>query len=75
MRILSGRKRNCVPHSLQVVFREAKEFHVGRQMDDMEKLYHKIVFLIDRGYDHPKFRKFVDNLPKRGEGMAFQVCR
>ena len=67
-----GEEGKVIKESLQVVYREAKEFHGKGQMDDVEKLYHKIVFLIDRDYVHPKCRKFVDNLLKRRKEWLFR---
>ena len=34
-------------------------------MQDVENLYHKLVFLLDTDYEHKRSRRVVDNLLKR----------
>ena len=40
-------------------------------MEDVDKLYHEIVFLLDIDYEHPKCRSFVNNLLKRKKEWLF----
>jgi hypothetical protein len=41
-------------------------------MEDVESLHHKLMFLLDSDYEHPKCSKFVDNLLKRKKEWLFQ---
>ena len=41
-------------------------------MDDVEKLYHKLTFLLGSDYEHKKSRRFVENLLKRKKEWLFQ---
>ena len=40
-------------------------------MQDVENLYHKLVFLLDSDYDHKRSRRFVENLLKRKREWLF----
>ena len=40
-------------------------------MQDLENLYHKLVFLLDSDYDHTRSRRFVENLLKRKKEWLF----
>ena len=41
-------------------------------MEDIEGLYHKLVFLLDSDYEHKRSRRFVDNLLKRKKEWIFR---
>ena len=56
-----------IKRSLQAVYDEAKVFKGYGNMQDVENLYHKLVFLLDSDYEHKRSRRFVDNLPKRNK--------
>ncbi|MCL5793235.1 MAG: transposase, partial [Candidatus Thermoplasmatota archaeon] len=58
--------------SLQRVYEDAKEFHGHGTVEDIGNLYHRLVFLLDSDYEHPKCRRFVDNLVKRKKEWLFQ---
>ena len=60
-----------IKRSLQTVFEAAKEYHLHGTMDDIERLHHKLVFLIDSDYEHKRSRRFVDNLLKRKKEWLF----
>jgi transposase len=60
-----------IKRSLQTVFEEAKEYHGHGTMDDIERLHHKLVFLLDSYYEHRRSRRFVDNLLKRKKEWLF----
>ncbi|EQD75462.1 hypothetical protein B1B_02111, partial [mine drainage metagenome] len=57
--------------SLRRVFYEVKSFMGHGTMEDVEKLHHKLVFLLDPDYDHKKCRDFVFNLLKRKKEWLF----
>jgi hypothetical protein len=60
-----------IKRSLQAVFDEAKAFKGHGTMQDVENLYHKLVFLLDSDYDHKRSRRFVENLLKRKKEWLF----
>ena len=62
-----------IKRSLQTVFEEAKEYHGHGTMDDIERLHHKLVFLLDSDYEHKRSRRFVDNLLKRKRKWLFNL--
>ena len=66
-----GDEGGRIKRSLQAVFDEAKAFKGHGTMDDMEKLHHKLVFLLDSDYEHKRSRRFVDNLLKRRKEWLF----
>jgi len=41
-------------------------------MDNIERFYHKLVFLLDFDYEHRRSRRFVDNLLKRKKEWLFR---
>ena len=61
-----------IKRSLQTVFEEAKEYHGHGTMDDIDGLYHKLVFLLDSDYEHKRSRRFVDNLLKGKKEWIFR---
>ena len=60
-----------IKRSLQAVYDEAKVFKGYGNMQDVENLYHKLVFLLDSDYEHKRSRRFVDNLLKRKKEWLF----
>ncbi len=54
------------------MYDDAKSFNGHGTMDDMEKLYHKLVFLLDSDYENVKCSRFVRNLLKRKKKWLFQ---
>jgi len=69
---LYGYEGSRIKRSLQTVFGEAKAFNGHGTMDDIERLYHKLVFLLDSDYEHRRSRRFVDNLLKRKKEWLFR---
>ena len=67
-----GEEGARIKRSLQSVYDEAKSYHGRGTAEDMNKLHHKLVFLLERDYDHKRSRKFVDNLLKRKRGWLFR---
>jgi transposase len=67
-----GNDGNRILRSLKRVYREAKAFKGHGTVDDVEKLHHRLVFLIDSDYDHRDCRSFVDNLLKRKKEWLFK---
>ena len=67
-----GYEGTRIKRSLQTVFEEAKAFNGHGTMDDIEKLHHKLVFLLDSDYEHRRSRRFVDNLLKRKREWIFR---
>ena len=67
-----GKDGYRILRSVKRVFREAKAFKGHGTMDDMEKLYHTLTFLLDSDYDRLKCRKYVDNLLKRRREWLFR---
>ena len=67
-----GYEGTRIKRSLQTVFEEAKEYHGHGTMDDIERLHHKLVFLLDSDYEHKRPRRFVDNLLKRKREWIFR---
>ena len=67
-----GDEGGRIKRSLQRVHEEAKKFHGHGGMDDVENLYHSLIFFLDSDYDHVKCRHFVDNLLKRKREWLFQ---
>lgn len=67
-----GEEGAGVKKSLQAVYEEAKSYRGKGSADDVDKLYHKLVFLLDRDYDHRRSRKFVENLLKRKKEWLFR---
>ena len=65
-------KGSRIKRSHQTVFEEAKAFNGYGTMDDIERLYHKLVFLLDSDYEHRRSRRFVDNLLKRKKEWLFR---
>ncbi len=51
---------------------EAKVYQGHGTGEDVEKLYRKLVFLLDSHHDHRRSRKFVDNLLKRKKEWLFR---
>ena len=60
-----------IKRSLQAVFDEANAFKGYGTMQDVENLYHKLVFPLDSDYEHKRSRRFVDNLLKRKKEWLF----
>ena len=60
-----GYESTRIKRSVQTVFEEAKTLNCHGTTDDMERLYHKLVFLLDSDYEHKRSRRFEDNLLKR----------
>ena len=67
-----GYEGSRIKRSLQTVFGEAKAFNGHGTTDDIERLYHKLVFLLDSDYEHRRSRRFVDNLLKRKKEWLFR---
>ena len=67
-----GYEGSRIKRSLQTVFEDAKEFSGHGTTDDIERLYHKLVFLLDSDYEHARSRRFVDNLLKRKKEWLFR---
>ncbi len=67
-----GSEGNRLLRSLKRVYDEAKSYHGRGTMEDVQNLYHRLVFLLDSDYDHVKCRHFVDNLLKRKKEWLFQ---
>ncbi len=67
-----GDEGRRIKRSLQTVYDEAKKFNGHGTMEDVEKLHHKLVFLLDSDYDHSRSRKFADNLLKRRKEWLFR---
>lgn len=61
-----------IKRSLQDVYEEAKSYHGKGTAEDVDQLHHKLAFLLGTDYDHPKSRKFVDNLLKRKKEWLFR---
>ncbi|MGC8563124.1 MAG: IS66 family transposase, partial [Thermoplasmata archaeon] len=51
---------------------KAKSFNGNGTSEDIDDLYHRLVFLLDTGYEHLRTRKFVDNLLKRKREWLFR---
>ena len=66
-----GDEGKRIKRSLQTVYDEAKAFNGHGTMEDVEKLRHKLVFLLDSDYDSRKCSKFVKNLLKRKKEWLF----
>ena len=64
-----------IKRSLQAVFKEAKGYHGHGTIEDIERLSHKLVFLLDSDYGHKRFRRSVDNLLKRKKEWLFGFVR
>ncbi len=60
-----GDEGKRIKESLQKVYENAKEFNGHGSRGDVDHLYERLTFLLDKGYEHIKTRKFVDNLLKR----------
>ncbi len=67
-----GDEGGRIKRSLQRVHEEAKKFHGHGSMDDVENLYHNLIFFLDSDYDHVKCGKFAQNLFKRKREWLFQ---
>ncbi len=67
-----GEEGARIKRALQAVYDDAKKFHGHGTMDDVEKLYHKLTFLLGSDYEHKKSRRFVENLLKRKKEWLFQ---
>ena len=67
-----GNDGNRILRSLKRVYREAKAFEGHGTVEDLEKLHHRLIFLIDSDYDHRDCRSFVDNLLKRKKEWLFK---
>ncbi len=67
-----GDEGKRIKRSLQTVYDEAKAFNGHGTMEDVEKLRHKLVFLLDSDYDSRKCSKFVKNLLKRKKEWLFR---
>ena len=67
-----GYEGSRIKRSLQTVFEDAKKFSGHGTTDDIERLYHKLVFLLDSDYEHARSRRFVDNLLKRKKEWLFR---
>ncbi|MGC8506322.1 MAG: IS66 family transposase, partial [Thermoplasmata archaeon] len=67
-----GDEGSRIKRSLQTVFEEAKSFKGHGTMGDVERLYRKLVFLLDSDYDHSRCSKFVKNLLKRKKEWLFR---
>jgi len=67
-----GDEGGRIRRALQKVYEEAKSFNGNGTMEDVDRLFHKLTFLITSDYDHMKCRKFVDNLLKRKKKALFQ---
>lgn len=67
-----GDEGGRIKRSLQRVYDDAKKFSGHGTMEDIESLHHKLTFLLDSDYEHPKCRRFVDNLLKRRKEWLFQ---
>ena len=57
-----GDEGRMIKESLQRIHEEAKGFHGHGSVDDVQKLWDKLVFLLVRDYAHRRSQKFVDNL-------------
>ena len=66
-----GDEGGRIKRSLQAVFKEAKGYHGHGTKEDIERLYHKLVFFLDSDYEHAKCSKFVKNLLKRRKEWLF----
>ncbi|SIM83957.1 IS66 family transposase [Cuniculiplasma divulgatum] len=67
-----GEEGSGIKRSIQSVYDEAKGFHGHGTMDDVENLYHRLVFLLDTDYENARSRKFVKNLLKRKKEWLFR---
>ena len=66
-----GEEGGRIKRALQKIHNEGKEFKGHGTMDDVDKLHHDLVFLLDTDYEHPKCRNFVKNLLKRKKEWIF----
>ena len=69
---LLGNDGNRILRSLKRVYREEKAFEGHGTVEDLEKLHHRLFFLIDSDYDHRDCRSFIDNLLKRKKELLFK---
>ncbi len=54
------------------MYDNAKSLNGNGTRDDIDRLYERLTFLLDTGYEHIKTRKFVDNLLKRKREWLFR---
>ena len=67
-----GGEGRRIKESLQRIYDKAKSFNGKGTSDDIDELYHRLIFLLDTGYEHLRSRKFVDNLLKRRKEWLFR---
>ncbi len=67
-----GEEGSRIKKSLQSVYDKAKSFNGKDASNDIDELYHRLVFLLDTGYEHLRSRKFVENLLKRRKEWLFR---
>lgn len=67
-----GEEGRNIKESLQLVHEKAKSFHGHGTTGDVDHLHEKLTFTLQRDYEHPGCRKFVDNLLKRRREWFFR---
>ena len=63
-----------IKRSLKSIYNQAKSFNGKGNSEDIEHLYHRLVFRLDTGHEHIHSRKFVENLLKKRKEWLFMFA-
>jgi transcription elongation factor Elf1 len=55
-----GDEGSRIKKSLKSIYNKAKSFNGNGTSEDVDRLYHRLIFLLDTGYEHLRSRKFVE---------------
>jgi hypothetical protein len=61
-----------IKESLQEIYEKAKSFN--GTPDDVNKIHEKMIFLLERDYEHRKTGRFVKNLLNRKKELLFRFA-
>ncbi len=67
-----GNEGRRMKKSLKSIYNKAKSFNGNGTSEDVDRLYDRLIFLLDTGYEHLRSRKSVEKLLKRRKEWLFR---